>query len=100
MTAHTFSFSGKLRAFQDAGSWKFTIVPPALARKLRQRYRPNHGGWSSLRVRATVGQTSWPTSIFWIQRGGYYLFVKRSVREAEGLRLGKKFRATVTLLNV
>ena len=100
MTAHTYVFQGKLQKFPEAGSWKYIVVPRALALELRQRYRPNHGGWSSLRVRATVGASTWLTSIFWIQRGGYYLFIKAAIRKIENLRLGKSVRATVTLLNV
>ncbi len=100
MSAHTFRFSAKLQKFQEAGGWQFLVVPKSLAMQLRERYRPNHGGWGSLRVRATVGKTSWLTSIFWLKRGGYYLFIKKQVREAEALRLGKLIKATVTLINV
>ena len=43
-------------------------------------------GWGSIRVRATVGETSWDTSIFPAKEmGGWLLPVKAAVRKAEGL---------------
>ncbi len=46
-------------------------------------------GWGSMKVRATVGDTSWETSIFPAKElGGFLLPVKAAVRKAEGLVAG------------
>ena len=46
-------------------------------------------GWDSIKVRATVGDTSWGTSIFPAKEmGGWLLPVKAAVRKAEGLVAG------------
>ena len=46
-------------------------------------------GWGSMKVRATIGDTSWETSIFPAKDvGGWLLPVKASVRKAEGLVAG------------
>jgi Domain of unknown function (DUF1905) len=46
-------------------------------------------GWGSIKVRATVGDTSWDTSIFPAKEmGGWLLPVKAAVRKAEGLVAG------------
>lgn len=46
-------------------------------------------GWGSVKVRATIGDTSWETSIFLAKDvGGWLLPVKASVRKAEGLVAG------------
>ena len=46
-------------------------------------------GWGSIKVRATVGDTSWETSIFPAKEmGGWLLPVKAAVRKAEGLIAG------------
>lgn len=43
-------------------------------------------GFGSVRVEATVGGTTWRTSVFPDSRGGSYVLpVKRAVREAEDL---------------
>ena len=46
-------------------------------------------GWGSIKVRATVGDTSWETSIFPAKEmDGWLLPVKAAVRIAEGLVAG------------
>jgi hypothetical protein len=53
-------------------------------------------GWGSIKVMATIGETTWSTSIFPAKdAGGYLLPVKADVRKAEGLVAGD--HATVTL---
>ncbi len=55
-------------------------------------------GWGSMKVRATVGDTSWETSIFPAKDvGGWLLPVKASVRRAEGLVAGDMVIVTVTV---
>jgi hypothetical protein len=56
-------------------------------------------GWGSLKVRATIGDTSWDTSIFPEKdAGGWLLPVKAAVRKAEGLIAGDAVTVTVVLL--
>jgi len=45
-------------------------------------------GFGSLRVTATIGQTSWQTSVFPSRETGWMLPVKAAVRKAEGLDEG------------
>ena len=58
----------------------------ALMRKLEGGRKP---GWGSMKVRATIGDTSWDTSIFPAKEaGGWLLPVKAAVRKAEVLVAG------------
>ena len=53
-------------------------------------------GWGSIKIRATVGDTSWETSIFPAKdMGGWLLPVKVAVRKAEGLVAGDLVRVEV-----
>jgi len=57
-------------------------------------------GFGSVRVRVTIGATSWQTSIF--PDGGreaYVLPLKRAVRTAEGLDVGDTCTVTVELVD-
>jgi Domain of unknown function (DUF1905) len=55
-------------------------------------------GWGSLKVRATIGDTSFETSMFPAKDvGGWLLPVKASVRKAEGLIAGDKVEVTIEL---
>lgn len=97
---HAFTFQDTLHRFPGGGGVFYLTVGKAIATSLRELYRPNHGGWASLRVEVRVGKTTWRTSIFWNKNVSYWLFVKAAVRKQEKLTHGKKVRAYVRLLNV
>ena len=53
-------------------------------------------GWGSIRVRITIGSTSWDTSLFPDSKRKSYLFaIKASVRKAEDLSHGDTFTAKI-----
>jgi len=55
-------------------------------------------GFGSAKVRATIGDTSWSTSVFpHKESGGWLLPVKAAVRKAEGLAEGDEVTVTVSL---
>lgn len=76
-------------------SWHFLTIggeaaeairATALMRRLEGGQRR---GWGSIRVTATIGDTSWQTSVFPSKEsGGYLLPVKAAVRKSEGLAAG------------
>jgi Domain of unknown function (DUF1905) len=86
-------------------SWHFlTIAGPtadeihATALMRRMEGGPKRG-WGSLKVRATVGATSWDTSIFPEKDAtGWLLPVKAAVRKAEGLVTGDEVTVTIALI--
>ena len=81
-------------------SWTFVTLPADASEEIRERAAEPRRGFGSVRVRVTVGATSWRTSIFPdSSRGGYVLPVKRAVREAEGLDVGGRFTVTVELVD-
>ncbi|KTR96738.1 hypothetical protein NS220_00700 [Microbacterium testaceum] len=64
--------------------WYFVALPADLSDEIReiQTYRRGFGG---VRVEATIGGSTWRTSIF-PQTGGFFVLpLKRAVREAEGI---------------
>lgn len=76
-------------------SWHFLTIDGEAAEAIRATalMRRLEGGqrrgWGSIRVSATIGETSWQTSMFPSKEsGGYLLPVKAAVRKAEGLTAG------------
>ena len=56
-------------------------------------------GWGSMKVRATIGDTSWDTSIFPAKEaGGWLLPVKAAVRKAEALVAGDQVTVQLDIL--
>jgi hypothetical protein len=79
-------------------SWFFVTLPKDASALVRERPRPPRG-FGSVRVEATVGETTWRTSIFPDSRsGGYVLPVKKAVRTAEDLGDGDPVEVLLLLL--
>lgn len=75
------------------GSWHFlTINGPAgeqlSAEALERRLEGLGRGFGSLKVRATIGDSTFTTSVFPSKEHGWLLPVKASVRRAEDLAAG------------
>ncbi|MFG6446035.1 DUF1905 domain-containing protein [Microbacterium sp. P06] len=68
--------------------WFFAAVPEDLSGEIRELQGPLRRGFGAVRVQATVGSSTWRTSIFPGGDGRYSLPLKRAVREAESLHEG------------
>lgn len=64
--------------------WYFVALPLDLSEAVRetQTYRRGFGG---VRVEATIGTSTWRTSVFPQSDGAYVLPLKRAVRDREGI---------------
>lgn len=77
-------------------SWHFLTIDPQTAAEIRYEALGRIGGFGSIRVTATIGDTVWQTSIFpHKESGGFILPVKAIVRRAEDI--GADDRVTVRL---
>lgn len=66
--------------------WHFTAIPKKESGEIKKRFGGMQKGWGSLPVTATIGETSWDTSIFPDARSGTYLLpLKAAVRKKEGI---------------
>jgi hypothetical protein len=84
----TCRFTAELWRWEAQGAWFFVTVPARESAIIRERPRPPRG-FGSVRVRATIGSTTWSTSVFPDStRGAYVLPVKKAVRRAEDLEEG------------
>lgn len=80
-------------------SWTFVTLPVSQSEEVRDLAGGLRRGFGSVRVRATIGSSTWTTSIFPGSQGGYVLPVKRPVRDAEGLEAGDVATVTVELID-
>lgn len=84
----TFAFEAELWVAEN-GSWHFISLPVDAGDRIRERVDPSRPGFGSVYVDATIGRTTWQTSIFPdSSRGTYVLPVKAPVRRTEGLAPG------------
>lgn len=89
--------SGVVRVWRPAGTsagetpaaWYFLPISGEIADVIRAAMRGRTGGFGSVRISATIGATTWQTSIFASKDvGGYLLPLKAAVRKAERLAEG------------
>jgi hypothetical protein len=82
-------------------SWTFVSLPADTSEEIRERAGGPRRGFGSVRVRATVGDSTWATSIFPdATRGCYVLPIKRAIREAAALAAGDSAAVTVELVDL
>jgi Domain of unknown function (DUF1905) len=80
-----------------ATSWHFLTVPADQAGLIRMAV-PRRAGFGSVRVKASIGATTWATSIFPDSKTGTYILpVKADVRQREGLVVGTSADVTLSL---
>jgi Domain of unknown function (DUF1905) len=79
-------------------AWTFVGLPAGESEEIRDLAGGLRRGFGSLRVRATIGSSTWTTSIF-PGKTGYVLPVKRSIRVAEALDVGDTATVTVELID-
>jgi hypothetical protein len=85
----TYTFTAELWEWEGKAAWHFFSVSEEVTDEIDERHGANAAGFGSIKVEATVGATSWTTSIFPdTKRGCFILPVKRSVRTAESLEDG------------
>jgi hypothetical protein len=83
-----------------ADTWTFVSLPTEASEDIRDLASGPRRGFGALRVRVTVGDSTWKTSIFPDSaRGSYVLPIKRAVRTAEALHPGDIAAITVELID-
>lgn len=90
----TYQLTGEVWRHPGDGGWHFVTVPPDLADELNVRYADRHRPFGSLPVRASLGSSTWSTSLFKDTKSASYLLpVKAEVRRRERIEEG----ATATI---
>ncbi len=82
-------------------SWTFVSLPTEASEEIRDLAGGLRRGFGSLRVRVTLGDSIWSTSIFPDSAHGCYVLpIKRAVRTAEALDAGDIATLTVELIDL
>jgi hypothetical protein len=83
-----------------ADTWTFVTLPTEKSDEIRDLAAEPRRGFGSVRVRVTVGGSSWTTSVFPDSASGSYVLpIKRAVRNAESLDIGDIATVTVELID-
>lgn len=99
-----FTVSGKLWRWESppgstVGGWYFVYVPEKLSRQIKDSTRNRKKvGFQFVRVKATVGKTSWNTALFPTKDGPYLIAIKADVRRKESIDEGDMVAMKLSLV--
>jgi hypothetical protein len=87
-----FEFSAELWVYSGKGAWHFVTLPAKAADEIKF-FNAGAKGFMPVACVATIGATTWKTSLFPDSKSGSYLLaVKAEVRKAEKLAAGEKVK--------
>lgn len=89
----TYTLAGKVGRYpSETAAWYLVEIPKKIGQEIHKNYGQLHRGFGSLPVLATIGHTTWYTSIFRSNRTSstYMLFLKASIRKKESIEAGDK----------
>ena len=94
----TYRLCAKVWLYPGPGGWHFVTFPNQQSAEIKARFDSIKRGWGSLRVVATIGKTTWETSIFPDRQSDAYLLpLKADVRTREGVGVGDAISFTVEI---
>jgi hypothetical protein len=95
-----FRFTALLWEWSAQGGWFFVTLPDEASDDIREVPRMPRG-FGAVRVRVTVGGSTWSTSVFPdSKQGSYVLPVKKAVRTAEGIAEGDDVEVALEVLDL
>jgi Domain of unknown function (DUF1905) len=90
MGGRVYSFTAPVWEYDGQAAWHFISLPEPDADEIDEVYGHRAKGFGSIRVRVTIGTTTWDTSIFPDnKRATYILPIKKAVRTAQNLTDGR-----------
>jgi hypothetical protein len=90
------TFTGEVISWRGPSPYHFVPLPVSVCDAIAVVAPQVSYGWGVIPVTATIGVTSFATSLF-PKDGGYLLPLKDAVRRAEGLDVGDSMTATVVI---
>lgn len=90
----SFGIRGKVWRYPGEAGWHFVYV----SKDISQKIKGSKKGSTFVRVKASMGKTSWTTSLFPTKDGPFLLAIKADVRKKEMVEEGDTVSVACTLL--
>lgn len=96
-----FRFDADLWLWNGNASWHFLTVPGDISDEIKGRTAADlRRGFGSVRVRVTIGSSTWTTSVFPDKASAAYVLpVKKEVRTQQGVAAGDRLSVRLELLD-
>ena len=94
-----YRFDAELWRWEANAGWYFVTVPAAISDEIKARAAGPRRGFGSVRVRVTIGASTWSTSVFPDSvRNAYLLPVKKAVRTRQRVDEGDPVTVALDVL--
>ena len=90
-----FTFQGTLIEWRGPAPFYYVVIPQDVCVEIKAAAKVLSYGWGVIPVSATIGETSFTTSLF-PKDGSYLLPVKNAVRVPENLALGSEIAVNLS----
>lgn len=94
----SFVFDAEVWLWDGQAAWHFLTVPADVSDDIEARSTGRQRGFGSVRVRVTIGATTWATSVFPDSKRQAYILPVKEVRRSEGLSAGTGVTVALELL--
>lgn len=95
----SYRFTAPLWRWKGDSAWHFVTLPFDQSDEIDERTTATQGGFGSVKVRVTVGTTTWTTSLFpSSEQKSYILPMKAAVRKAESISEGDAVQVLLELV--
>ncbi len=85
----TYRFTSTIWLTEGFGGWHFISLPDKEVAAITEQFRGvKRKGWGSIPVEATVGDSTWKTSIFPDKKRGFVMAIKADIRKRENIGEG------------
>jgi hypothetical protein len=91
-----FTFTGLMIEWRGPAPFYYVVIPDRICEEIKAAATQLSYGWGVIPVTATIGKTSFTTSLF-PKNGGYLLPVKNAVRLPEKLELEQNVKVKLSL---
>lgn len=97
----SFSFSTKVWRYPGHAAWHFVTLPAEVATEIREIVGTSTRGFGSVRVKVSVGSSTWKTSIFPDAKTKSFLLpIKQEVRKAENIHENNSLDVHLELIDL
>jgi hypothetical protein len=99
MKKKSYTLSSKIWLYPGMAGWHFITVPKKESAAIKKDFGRHARGWGSLKVHATLGKTSWDTSIFPDSKSGTYLLpLKAHIRKKQEVEAGDRVTFSIDIV--
>jgi hypothetical protein len=95
----SYTFSAKLWIYSGEGAWYFITLPAEYAAEIKTLVSDwNKKGFRSIKVKVSIGNIAWDTSIFPDSKSNSYLLpIKKEIRTKLSIQSGDDLKVSIEL---